>query len=770
MKTTLKLHLSHRFFILAFVLILGNTLSLQAQLSGEYIIGTGGDYTTISAAVNDLNQNGISASTTFKIKDGVYNERVQIGQIVGVSATDTVVITSESGVPENVTISLDASNQTDNYLIYLNQTERVTISNITFLTASNNFCSELVLASGASHNRVQNCNFLASNEVSNTGHDYALVKTVQDGFFENNNSFKNNRFDGGSYGVFMGAEPGNVCLNNEFISNKFENQGINAALITSQKNFAFNHNHVTAISSFDNAVKSTVNSGRHEYIGNHVQYTGTASGFIIHSHDFITPDDTVFFINNKVFSSSSDALRVTQSKEVFIAHNTLYTEASTAFAISFSDVNNVLSQNNLFINNADGYPLSSSSVTGNLVCNHNGYYSVNGKIGTTDAGTFEDLSTWQASTLGSNSPGANSASGFLPVFRNEPIDFTPACGMPVQYQTNNFLPQFAIDFNGKHRSPGLVWMGAAELRLPESWTTDITGYITNETDTLKAGFVELYADTSDLTMLDLIGTTNISNNGSYNLNSVQFEYNYWIKIFPDNQAFPNYVNCYHHGNLRWSEGLPLEMTDSCSSLDTNLVPRLIEPIVSGDYSISGYVGKRSFVNRRAGTEPIPGLDIILDKTPPSKTVAIHTTDANGLYTFDNLPSGRYTVIIDYEGLGADTLYQIDLNESNDSVFNADYCVDTTRIIEGCYPETNSIAEHKLLRNTNIYPNPFNDILTIETDLSNYAYEIFTTDGKIIAQEQQVSFTRNIRLNDIPSGMYFIRITSEDSSKTVPIIK
>ena len=48
----------------------------EAQLSGSYTIGGGGNYTSFGAAVTALTNNGVSGPVTFNVLTGTYNEQI----------------------------------------------------------------------------------------------------------------------------------------------------------------------------------------------------------------------------------------------------------------------------------------------------------------------------------------------------------------------------------------------------------------------------------------------------------------------------------------------------------------------------------------------------------------------------------------------------------------------------------------------------------------------------------------------------------------------
>lgn len=103
-----------------------------AQLNGTYTIGgSNPDYPTITAAVVDAVALGVTGPTTFNIRDGVYNEQLQIPSIFGASAANPVVFQSESGNADDVTIQFQNTNNSTNYVVQLNGTSFVSFANVT---------------------------------------------------------------------------------------------------------------------------------------------------------------------------------------------------------------------------------------------------------------------------------------------------------------------------------------------------------------------------------------------------------------------------------------------------------------------------------------------------------------------------------------------------------------------------------------------------------------------------------------------------------------
>lgn len=115
---------------------------------------------------------------------------------------------------------------------------------------------------------------------------------------------------------------------------------------------------------------------------------------------------------------------------------------------------------------------------------------------------------------------------------------------------------------------------------------------------------------------------------------------------------------------------------------------------------------------------------------------------------------------------------IDLKTGFNSYISADF----TARIEGCWGEynyksnfenPNENTEPEEFSETNVYPNPVADDLTISSnfDLSNSVIKIFNSLGQIVFQSIQNDLTKNyslkLNLEKIPSGVYFIQLSGSD---------
>ncbi len=102
----------------------------------------------------------------------------------------------------------------------------------------------------------------------------------------------------------------------------------------------------------------------------------------------------------------------------------------------------------------------------------------------------------------------------------------------------------------------------------------------------------------------------------------------------------------------------------------------------------------------------------------------------------------------------------------------------TKIATGCYKNSNIIAVSVPCRDgeiyndqeIEIYPNPASEIIIITAPFENYAYAILDLNGNILMQVDATAAITECAIHDLPAGMYFIRILSDNYIATKNFIK
>ena len=114
--------------------------------------------------------------------------------------------------------------------------------------------------------------------------------------------------------------------------------------------------------------------------------------------------------------------------------------------------------------------------------------------------------------------------------------------------------------------------------------------------------------------------------------------------------------------------------------------------------------------------------------------------------------------------------------------NTEYCYTVTSVddnnnesvksIEVCGRTMGCVGINELALSTNIYPNPVNDRIQIETELNVIEVSIYTITGVMVGQQttDNGQQTLTINLSELNSGIYFIKINTDKGEIVKRIIK
>ncbi|WP_309640195.1 putative Ig domain-containing protein, partial [Flavobacterium sp.] len=71
-------------------------------------------------------------------------------------------------------------------------------------------------------------------------------------------------------------------------------------------------------------------------------------------------------------------------------------------------------------------------------------------------------------------------------------------------------------------------------------------------------------------------------------------------------------------------------------------------------------------------------------------------------------------------------------------------------------------------NITVYPNPFDNIIHLSSNVVGISYQVFSIDGKLIQTDQLQN--NKIEFRDLPTGIYLLQLFAEGKSQTLKIIK
>ncbi len=203
------------------------SVSVKAPMSGTFTVGVGGNYTTLTDAVNDYNTKCLVGPVKFLLIDPTYPSEtfpITINQVPGQNAINTLTIKPGPGV--NASISGSATS-----LIILNAADYIIIDgsngnvsnsvcppvsasrNLTMTNNSTSTTSAVIwlqwatvngVPNGASNNQIINLNISGSGPsqtLVGIGSGSSTISTSTLGYLNNNNSFINNNINKSQFGI-----------------------------------------------------------------------------------------------------------------------------------------------------------------------------------------------------------------------------------------------------------------------------------------------------------------------------------------------------------------------------------------------------------------------------------------------------------------------------------------------------------------------------------------------------------------------------------------
>ena len=172
-------------------------------LSGNYTIGSGGNFSTLDSLRTALLINGISGPVTFNFLAGTYSEALSLGSISGASASNTVTFQSADAHSDSVIWENTSNNYSYNYVLRLNGADHVTLKHITFKNLNSSYGRKLELVGITDSISVDSCSFLGRENAGQSDYHSSINGSSNEA---QGLKIKNSTFtDGGSYAVYLNS-------------------------------------------------------------------------------------------------------------------------------------------------------------------------------------------------------------------------------------------------------------------------------------------------------------------------------------------------------------------------------------------------------------------------------------------------------------------------------------------------------------------------------------------------------------------------------------
>jgi len=389
-------------------------------LNGVYTIGgASADYPDFSAAALALNQCGISGPVIFNVASGTYIEQIELFNISGSSATNTVTFQSATNDSSDVVWSYDAQGSTDNWVVKLNGTSNIVFKDITIQADDSAYAQVFHLRNNPENISIEN-SVIRTDIVSSVNDETMALIYVKDSLGSDFN-LKNSVLQNGSY-VFSAIGTANGAQNWNFENNIISGHHAFALNISNSISPIVKRNIISADtnSNYDsyNAIAIVNSSGSPEVSYNEVYTFNTqiSYGLLFVNSDFDTQSPAMVYNNmillngNSSTNTLSGGILIQESENINIYYNNVNfkgSQTNSASMIIFDNTaisDNIIIKNNHFTNNAGGYAYYVNGVdTSAFVNNYNNLFVWNSANFAFLGSAVTDMNSWKTKTAASSS-------------------------------------------------------------------------------------------------------------------------------------------------------------------------------------------------------------------------------------------------------------------------------------------------------------------------------------------------------------------------------
>ncbi len=302
-----------------------------------------------------------------------------------------------------------------------------------------------------------------------------------------------------------------------------------------------------------------------------------------------------------------------------------------------------------------------------------------------------------------------------------------------------------------------------------------SGTVTINGDAVTSGWVFVLKQLVDgVEGWEKVDSAAIGNDGSYLFAELPiYGLPFILKAVANNSAFPTCVPSYYAqegSNYQWdNDALTYALISDCGGVHVKDIAMVTTSgVLDGICSISGTVIDVTG-GKMAAEDPIPGVDVVVEKVPPGNAFTYGPTDALGRYRFEDmpvlpLPSDRYRIYVSVPGIPMFDTYSIDVNPSDTAFTQLDFYLDLDdNLIYINNP--NGVAEGlTVVDEMKLLPNPMHDRMTVILP-ANFGvaagYRVLGIDGKVVTES---ALSGNSALivdrGTLPNGIYFLEVTND----------
>jgi hypothetical protein len=285
---------------------------------------------------------------------------------------------------------------------------------------------------------------------------------------------------------------------------------------------------------------------------------------------------------------------------------------------------------------------------------------------------------------------------------------------------------------------------------------------------IAASSFKVWLITFDTTTNIINAVDSITASGAYGQVAYQFNnkaagtYRVKAAVTPGAAGYTQMAPTYHNTTTYWANATLVNHTAGASA------NRNIYMQAGSSANGPGFVAGNVTLGAGKGTATgVPNLLIIL-RNASNQLIKSTFTNANGDYSFSNVPLGTYTIYPENMPQITTPSAAFTISATNTTFNGIDFTKNSKKII----PNNLSVAQTQLTHNFSVYPNPTNDLVTIHAlgNASATTLQLVDMTGRVLLTENNYGAAdMTLSLTTIPAGMYYLKISSGATQQVEKLI-
>jgi len=273
-------------------------------------------------------------------------------------------------------------------------------------------------------------------------------------------------------------------------------------------------------------------------------------------------------------------------------------------------------------------------------------------------------------------------------------------------------------------------------------------------------------------------TTSTDGNGDFDFGTVAPFTEFRLMADPDNDQYPDGLQTYYAGagqfSYRWEESASL--STGCGTTTDKTIEVLEATHSEGECTFHGQFVHYNGPDKMATEEdPIPLIDVVVERTPPGSPQAMSTTNENGEFEFEFMPSGNgvYTFYINYPGVPMLTNYEITVGPNDTLYTDLIFCLsEDSTSIDVCFPA--GIAEQPQQTGNRLlaYPNPSSTDMHINAgqfEGKETSFTLLDAAGRQVWSRFYTSTPTTFSIPEQAHGIYLLIAQAVEETVTQTVI-